>query len=55
MLESIWGKGDHFIFTTGLNDIPLVNIQPNKNNKAKGYQVEQVLKAIQLKDSIGEK
>ncbi|MHB1698429.1 MAG: type II toxin-antitoxin system HicA family toxin [bacterium] len=35
-------KGDHFIFSKE-NVAEILNIQPNENNKAKSYQVKQVV------------
>lgn len=40
-------KGDHHIFTRP--GIPiLLNLQPEKNGKAKGYQIAQVRKQLEL-------
>ena len=38
-------KGDHFIFTKE-NIIEILNIQPNENNKAKSYQVKQIISIL---------
>ncbi len=38
--------GDHHVFTKPESSI-LINIQPDKSGKAKGYQVRQVRKALQ--------
>ena len=46
-------KGDHFIFSTGIKEDPIVDIQPDKNNKAKSYQVAQVRKIIKRLESDG--
>jgi predicted RNA binding protein YcfA (HicA-like mRNA interferase family) len=35
-------KGDHYIFTKE-NIAEILNIQPNENNKAKSYQVKQII------------
>ena len=41
-------KGGHHIFSTGLADQPLVNIQ-NDRGQAKDYQVRQVRQALEKK------
>ncbi|MHB1680713.1 MAG: type II toxin-antitoxin system HicA family toxin [bacterium] len=38
-------KGEHFIFTKE-NVAEIVNIQPNENNKAKSYQVKQIISIL---------
>lgn len=39
-------RGSHHFFTTPWKGKPLVNLQTHKGGKAKGYQVKQVLEAI---------
>ena len=41
-------KGSHLVFTTGLLDPPIVNIQP-RGSMAKEYQCKQVVKAVRRK------
>ena len=43
-------KSSHHVFSTPWQGDPRVNLQPNKNGKAKAYQVEQVLDAIRKKE-----
>ena len=40
-------KGSHQIFRTGIDEIPIVNIQPDGSD-AKSYQVRQVIKVLKL-------
>lgn len=44
-------KGSHHIFRTPWPGDPRINLQEDKNGKAKKYQVEQLLEAIDLKES----
>ena len=41
-------KGSHLVFTTGLPDPPILNIQP-RGSMAKEYQCKQALKAVRRK------
>lgn len=43
------GKGSHHIFKTPWPGDPRVNLQEDKNGKAKAYQVKQLLEAIEKK------
>jgi hypothetical protein len=44
-------KGSHHIFRTPWPGDPRINLQEDKNGKAKKYQVDQLLEAIDLKES----
>jgi len=39
-------KGSHHVFLHDLVDDAILNLQPDKNGKAKSYQVRQLLKLI---------
>ncbi len=55
LCKNLFGKprirGSHHIFGTGLSEIPIINIQPEKKD-AKAYQVRQVLKVLKLLEEL---
>lgn len=56
--EDIFGdyrvKGSHHIFKTPWPGDPRINLQPSKGGKVKGYQVKQVIRALQKRrDQLG--
>jgi hypothetical protein len=46
-------RGSHYFFSVPWEGKPLTNIQKTNNGKAKVYQVEQVLKAIEKLEGEG--
>lgn len=45
-------RGSHHFFVTPWEGKPLVNLQEGKGGKAKGYQVKQVLNAIEKMENM---